>query len=142
MSHVRGARNGYTLGLMRILLKPPKTLHAARFCTLVALAFFTGVALAADLSGTWSAAVNLDAGSGTATFVLKQSGDQLTGTYSGALGEAKVTGTVKGDTVEWGFEHAEAGKVKYSGTIKSAGRIEGSVEYGQLGKGTFVAEKK
>lgn len=110
--------------------------------TLIALAFLTAAALAADLTGTWSAAVNLDAGSGTATFVLKQTGDQLAGTYSGALGEAKVTGTVKGDAVEWGFEHAEAGKVKYTGTLKSSGKIEGSVEYGQLGKGTFVAEKK
>jgi len=110
--------------------------------TLIALAFFTAVALAADLSGTWSAAVTLDAGSGTATFVLKQSGDQLAGTYTGALGEAKVTGTVKGDAVEWGFDHPEAGKIHYSGTLKGPSKIEGSVEYGQLGKGTFVAEKK
>jgi hypothetical protein len=110
--------------------------------TLIALAFFTAVALAADLSGTWSAAVTLDAGSGTATFVLKQSGDALSGTYTGALGEAKVTGTVKGDAVEWSFDNADAGKVKYTGTVKGGGKIEGTVEYGQLGKGTFVAEKK
>ena len=110
--------------------------------TLIALALFTAVALAADLSGTWTAAVTLDAGSGSATFVLKQSGDTLAGTYTGALGEAKVTGTVKGDAVEWGFDHQEAGKIKYTGTIKGPGKIEGSVEYGQLGKGTFVAEKK
>jgi hypothetical protein len=110
--------------------------------TLIALALFTAVSLAADISGTWTAAVTLDAGSGTATFVLKQSGDQLTGNYSGALGEAKVTGTVKGDAVEWAFDHADAGHVKYSGTIKSPTKIEGTTEYGQLGKGTFVAEKK
>ena len=109
---------------------------------LLVLALFSAAALAADLSGTWSAAVNLDAGSGTATFVLKQTGDQLSGSYSGALGEAKVTGTVNGDTVEWGFDNADAGKVAYHGTIKAANKIEGRVEYGQLGKGTFVAEKK
>jgi hypothetical protein len=110
--------------------------------TLIALAFFTTVALAADLTGTWTAAVTLDAGSGSATFVLKQTGDTLAGTYTGALGEAKVTGTVKGEAVEWGFDHQEAGKIKYTGMIKGPGKIEGSVEYGQLGKGTFVAEKK
>ena len=109
---------------------------------LIAVALFAVAALAADISGTWSADVNLDAGSGTATFVLKHTGDQITGTYSGALGDAKVTGTVKGDAVEWGFEHSEAGKVRYSGTLKSAAKIEGTVEYGQLGKGTFVASKK
>ena len=102
------------------------------FCTL-ALA-------AADISGTWNASVVLDAGSGTATFVLKQAGDTLSGTYSGALGEAKVTGSVKGDEVEWSFENEDAGKVVYKGTLEG-GKIKGMVEYGQLGKGTFTAEK-
>jgi hypothetical protein len=95
---------------------------------------------AADISGTWSASVQLDAGSGTATFVLKQSGDALSGTYSGALGEAKVTGSVKGDEVEWMFETEDAGKVIYRGKL-DGGKIKGSAEYGQLGKGSFSAEK-
>jgi hypothetical protein len=102
------------------------------FCTL-ALA-------AADISGTWSASVALDAGSGTATFVLKQAGDTLSGSYSGALGEAKVTGSVNGDEVGWSFETEDAGKVVYKGKLEG-GKIKGSVEYGQLGKGTFTAEK-
>ena len=110
--------------------------------TLLALALFTAAAFAADISGTWNAAVTLDAGSGTATFVLKQSGDQVTGTYSGTLGEAKVTGTVKGDAVQWSFESPDAGTVKYSGAIKGPNRIEGTADYGAVGKGTFVAEKK
>jgi len=95
---------------------------------------------AADISGTWSASVALDAGSGTATFVLKQTGDTLSGSYSGALGEAKVTGSVKGEEVEWSFETEDAGKVVYKGKL-DGGKIKGSVEYGQLGKGTFTAEK-
>jgi hypothetical protein len=110
--------------------------------TLLAFALFSAAALAADISGTWNAAVTLDAGSGSATFLLKQSGDRLSGTYSGALGEAKVTGTVKGDAVQWTFESGDAGTVKYSGTIKGPNKIEGTAEYGSLGKGTFVAEKK
>jgi len=109
---------------------------------LLALSLFCAVSFAADISGTWSAAVTLDAGSGTATFVLKQSGDQITGTYSGAMGEAKVTGRVKGDTVEWSFESEDAGTIKYSGAIKSANRMEGTADYGSVGKGTFIAERK
>ncbi len=96
---------------------------------------------AADISGTWSANVELDAGSGTATFVLKQEGDHLSGSYSGALGEAKVTGSVKGDEVEWSFETEDAGKVVYKGKLEGASKIKGTAEYGQLGKGTFSAEK-
>lgn len=97
--------------------------------------------LAADISGTWLASVTLDAGSGTATFVLKQSGETLSGTYSGALGESQVSGTVKGSNVEWSFENADAGKCTYTGKLEG-GKITGTVVYGQLGKGTFTAEKK
>ncbi len=97
---------------------------------------------AADISGTWSADVVLDAGSGTATFELKQTGDSLAGSYHGALGEAKVTGTVKGDQVEWSFETEDVGKIVYKGTLEGASKIKGAVEYGQLGKGSFTATKK
>ena len=96
---------------------------------------------AADISGTWSANVELDAGSGTATFVLKQEGASLSGSYSGSLGEAKVTGSVKGDEVEWTFETEDAGKVVYKGKLEGVSKIKGTAEYGQLGKGTFTAEK-
>jgi hypothetical protein len=96
---------------------------------------------AADISGTWSASVALDAGSGTATFVLKQTGKTLSGSYTGALGEAKVTGSLKGDVVEWSFETEDAGKVVYKGKLDGAAKIKGTVEYGQLGKGNFTAEK-
>jgi hypothetical protein len=103
---------------------------------------FCALALsAADISGTWSASVVLDAGSGTATFVLKQDGGKLSGSYSGALGEAKVTGSVKGDEVEWSFDSEDAGKVVYKGKLDGAAKIKGTVEYGQLGKGYFTAEK-
>jgi hypothetical protein len=98
--------------------------------------------LAADVTGTWSANVVLDAGNGTATFVLKQMGDTLSGTYTGVLGEAKVTGTVKGDQVQWSFQNDQAGKIVYTGTLDGTSKIKGSCEYGALGKGTFTAEKK
>ena len=98
--------------------------------------------VAADLTGTWSANVVLDAGNGTATFVLKQMGDTLSGTYSGVLGESKVTGTVKGNQVEWFFQSDQVGKIVYVGTLEGTSKIKGSCEYGALGKGTFTAEKK
>ncbi len=97
--------------------------------------------LAADISGTWSADVVLDAGNGTATFVFTQKGDKLSGTYTGALGEAKVAGTVQGNQVEWSFETGDAGKVVYKGTLEG-GKIKGTAEYGSVGKGTFTAAKK
>lgn len=97
---------------------------------------------AADITGTWSAAVVLDAGTGTATFVLEQKGETLSGTYTGVLGEAKVTGTVKGDQVEWSFDGGQAGKVIFKGTLDGAAKMKGTAEYGLLGKGTFTADRK
>src|SRR5579863_6981610 len=93
--------------------------------------------LAADLSGTWAADVTLDAGSGTATFVFKQTGDNLTGTYTGAVGSANVTGTVKGSDVEWSFNSDQAGKITYKGKLDAGGKIVGTVAYGELGNGKF-----
>src|SRR5258708_27737769 len=109
---------------------------------LAGLTMFALILSAADISGTWNADVVLDAGSGTATFVLKQTGDALSGSYSGALGAAKVIGSVKGDDVEWAFETDDAGKVTYKGKLEGASKIKGAVEYGQLGKGSFTATKK
>ncbi len=105
-----------------------------------------GAAWAVDYSGAWDADVDLDAGSGTAQFDWKQTGNKLAGTYSGALGEAKVTGTVTGDRIEWSFEATpeggEAMKVTYRGKLAGDGSIQGECDYGPLGKGTFTAHKK
>jgi len=108
----------------------------------VCLALLALSAWGADLSGTWSAAVTLDAGSGTATFVLKQAGDKLTGTYTGAVGSANLTGTVKGSDVEWSFDSEQAGKITYKGKLDDSGKIVGTVTYGKLGGGKFTAEKQ
>ena len=112
-----------------------------KFTLFASLVLGSSALLAADISGTWSANVVLDVGSGAATFVFKQSGEALSGTYTGMFGEAKVTGTVKDNQLEWRFEIGEVGKVSYNGTLDGA-RIKGTVEYGALGKGTFSAEKK
>jgi cytochrome c-type biogenesis protein CcmE len=107
-------------------------------------ALFSVAAFAADVTGTWNFNVETDAGSGTPTFVLKQSGEELSGTYSGALGEAKVKGTVKGDKVEITFEVSPSGdavKVIYTGTLDGEKKMKGTVKLGSLGEGTFTAQK-
>jgi len=103
------------------------------------------LALAADVTGKWRFEVETSAGSGSPTFDLKQDGEKLTGTYSGALGEANVTGTVKGDDVEITFEASPTGEkvvVKYTGKLDGADKIKGTVDLGGLAKGTFTGEKQ
>jgi opacity protein-like surface antigen len=96
---------------------------------------------AADVTGTWKAKVYLGDQTGTPTFVLKQDGEKLTGTYSGALGEAQVHGTVKGNEIVLDFDVSGAA-IHYAGKIDAEGKkIEGSVDYGGQASGTFTATK-
>src|ERR1043165_1610058 len=58
----------------------------------------------ADVAGTWN--ISLDIGGNTATpsVTFKQDGETLTGTYhSQMLGEQKITGTIKGSEITFGF---------------------------------------
>ena len=114
--------------------------------TLLAIVAFTvaQMAAAADVTGTWIMSVQTSAGSGSPTFVLVQKGEALSGSYKGQLGEAQVTGTVKGDevTIEYKVD-GQAGSlaVKYWG--KTDGKtMTGKVSLGQLGDGTFTGTKQ
>ena len=111
---------------------------------LIAFVVFAACVFGADITGTWSADVRTDAGNGNPTFVLKQSGDEVIGHYSGALGEADVKGTVKGDKVELRFKASAGGddvEVVYSGTLEGEKKMKGTVQLGSLASGTFTAER-
>ena len=107
--------------------------------------WLVGALTAADVSGAWNFAVETSAGSGSPTFVLKQDGEKLSGSYSGVLGEAKVTGTVKGNEIYITFTvdgSGESAKVEYKGTIESDTKMKGTVKLGTFGEGTWTAAKK
>src|SRR5262245_45519436 len=83
-------------------------------------------ASAVDISGTWARSVDTGDDRGLhpdGTFVFKQAGEKLTGALSVLQGERKVTGTVKGDKVEFIIEgkddRGEPFKVPFTGTIES-----------------------
>ena len=112
---------------------------------LLTLVLALAPAFAADVTGTWYFAVELSVGSGSPTFVFKQTGEKLTGTYSGSLGEAPLAGKVEGDRIEFSFEASTAGekfRATYTGTIKDAKAMSGKVDYGEFGSGTWTARKK
>lgn len=104
------------------------------------LAALSVAALWADVTGTWNAQVETDMGSGTPTFVFEQKGETITGTYSGALGEAKLTGTVKGENIEWTVA-LDQGKLVYKGKLKGD-EMEGTVDLAGQASGKFIAKKK
>src|SRR5262249_54338190 len=55
-----------------------------------------------DVTGTWIFMVESAAGSSSPTLIFKQEGEKLTGKYSSQLmGDVDLTGSVKGQTIEF-----------------------------------------
>ncbi|MFB3779292.1 MAG: hypothetical protein ACE141_16865 [Bryobacteraceae bacterium] len=57
--------------------------------------------LAVDYGGTWNVSLETDAGSGAPIFVLKQSGETISGTCSGALGDGQMSESINAK-IQWG----------------------------------------
>jgi len=125
----------------------------ARFVTLLAAAaVLCGAAIVSagqgaktDVTGKWLFAVETGAGSGTPTMTLKQDNEKLTGHYSGQLGEADLTGTVKGSDIKITFTADVQGNsinCVYTGTVEGKDAMKGKVELVGLGEGTFTAKRQ
>ena len=99
----------------------------------------------ADVAGKWAITVETGGGTGNPTVTLNQSGETLTGTYSSQVfGEQKVTGTIKGNAITFGFTGTVEGNsitVTYTGTVEATS-MKGKVTLGDLGEGTFTAKKQ
>ena len=99
-----------------------------------------------DVTGNWSIEAMTEAGGASMpTVTLKQEGEKVTGHYSSqALGEANVTGTIKGQQLEFSFNVEVQGfalHVVYTGTV-DGNTIKGKISLGELGDGTFTAKKQ
>jgi hypothetical protein len=98
-----------------------------------------------DVTGKWVFTVETSAGSGTPTLTLKQDGEKLTGHYSGQLGEADLTGTLKGPDIKITFTGDVQGNAincVYTGTVDSKDAMKGKVDLVGVGTGTFTAKRQ
>jgi hypothetical protein len=97
---------------------------------------------APDVSGTWNLVVEFGGGGGTPVFTFKQAGENLTGHYRGAFGEAEVTGTIKDHEIKFGFKIAgQDESVTYAGTV-DGDSMKGRVVLGSYGEGTFTGKRQ
>ena len=98
-----------------------------------------------DLTGEWTFDVQTDQGSGSPTFIFKQTGEKLAGKYKGQFGEADLTGTVTGKTFKFSFS-ADAGgqavNITYDGEIESNTAVKGKLDIAGAATGTFTGKKK
>lgn len=99
-----------------------------------------------DVTGVWIFSVESAAGKSTPTLTFTQEGEKLTGQYASALmGQANLTGTVKGQAIEFVVEANVQGtpiELKYSGTVESKDSMKGTLSAGDFGNGTFTAARR
>jgi hypothetical protein len=106
----------------------------------------SGIAFAGgttNLSGKWDVEVEGYGAPRSQKFDLKQNGEALSGVYAGKFGESKVSGTVNDATVDFEMrviENERIVTIHYTGTVSEDG-IKGTVTFGDLGKGTWVASR-
>lgn len=101
-------------------------------------------AQATNVTGEWAFDVTTDQGGGTPTLVFKQDGEKLTGKYTGTLGAADLTGTVKGNAIHFTFTvdvQGQQAPVTYDGTVEK-NTMKGTLNIAGAINGTFTGTKK
>lgn len=101
-------------------------------------------AQATNVTGEWAFNVQTDQGGGTPAITFKQDGENLTGNYVGQLGNADLTGTLKGNVIHFTFTldvQGQQAPVTYDGTVEK-NTMKGKLDIGGMVNGTFTATKK
>jgi hypothetical protein len=103
---------------------------------------------ASSITGVWEFTVELESGgTGSPMFTLKQEGEKVTGTYKGQLGEAPVTGMMKGTDVKLSYKikpQEREVEATYTGKVTGSDSMAGTVTFSnpELGTGKWTAKKK
>ncbi|MDP2054922.1 MAG: hypothetical protein Q8N52_07100 [Acidobacteriota bacterium] len=124
-------------------MKSIRKAHAL-FFVLLLLASVPVLAQAPNVTGEWAFNVTTDQGGGTPVITFKQDGEKLTGKYAGQLGNADLTGTVKGSAIHFTFTldvQGQQAPVTYDGTVEK-NTMSGKLDIGGMINGTFTATRK
>lgn len=110
----------------------------------IAALTLTVAALAADVTGKWTAEIQgRDGQTRVQTFEFKQDGDKLTGTISSPMGQREISdGKVSGDTISFTVTFEAGGnqfKMNYTGQVVG-NEIRFKVEGGPRSR-EFVAKR-
>ena len=97
-----------------------------------------------DVTGTWELNVESPMGSRASDAVFTQSGETLGGKMVSQRGEVPLTGTIKGDAVNFGINVNVQGQnlqIDYTGTV-TGDTMSGTVVFGSFGDGKWTGKKK
>ena len=105
------------------------------------IASATLVQAAENITGKWYFTVVTPKGSGNPVVTFIQDGEKLTGQYSGSIGEAPLTGTLKGKDLVFQFTtDPKKGPAIYTGKVDGK-TMSGTVDFAGIAKGTWEGKK-
>jgi hypothetical protein len=122
-----------------------------RFFLFLSVLFIGGAAAArlqgsaeANVTGIWDMTIEAEAASGDAVLSLRQEGQNLTGSYKGRLGESRLTGTVRDNSIRFSVSlrfRDVSFKVTYSGVVEDD-HMQGKADFENGKTGTWQARRR
>jgi hypothetical protein len=97
-----------------------------------------------DVSGNWKLTLETPNGTSNPSLMLKQAGEELTGTYKGRFGESPLKGTIKGSEIKFTVKLSAQGQeveLLYAGTVEGD-TMKGTAKLGEYGEAPFTGKKE
>jgi hypothetical protein len=110
---------------------------------LVAFVLSVGGASAQSVAGDWDGSFNTPGGARPFKLVLVVDGEKLTGTVKRANGDVPLTGTIKGEAINFSYTINYGGNdltLMYSGKV-SGDSMSGTVSFGGNAEETWSAKR-
>lgn len=118
-------------------------LLSALFVLGLGLVFAGSSSAQTSVTGDWDGSFNTPGGARPFKLVLKADGDKLSGTVKRASGDVALTGTIKGDVINFSYTINYGGNdltLIYSGKV-TGDAMSGSVSFGGNAEETWSAKR-
>ena len=98
-----------------------------------------------DLTGEWVFNTMSPNGAGTRDVTFVQDGNTLTGEIASSMAAGDLEGTIDGNTITFvAVVYMESGafEITYQATYEDGELVDGSIDFGDYGSGTFTGHRK
>lgn len=116
---------------------------SALFVIGLGLVFAGGVSAQTSVAGEWDGSFNTPGGARPFKLVLKVDGEKLSGTVKRTSGDVALTGTIKGDAINFSYTINYGGNdltLIYSGKV-AGDSMSGTVSFGGNAEETWSAKR-
>ena len=97
-----------------------------------------------NLTGQWVLTTESPMGAQDSEMTVKQTGNELSGTLTSAMGSVDYKGSLTGKDVAFGFLMNAQGmslQIDYKGVVEGD-TMKGTTKFGDFGEGNFTAKRK